>query len=187
MRPESPDQEHRSADRHVQESHRIALVDIHGRIHAPPGLEAIGLQTLRWVVQAAGPDPVRHQRDRLRRFHCVVLPCVRHHPTTVAVRLRSRRQARIARPDAWQAARALYAVHAASCSGVIGSVDFGFDIGMGVEKLCEQQTHLPAVHPVELDPSRVHGLRHLRLLSTGWFIPEVHHSMPAGAPHQLMA
>jgi hypothetical protein len=58
---------------------------------------------------------------------------------------------------------------------------------MSVKELREQQTHLPAVPAVERNSSRVHGLRHLRLLSTGWFIPEVHHSMPAGAPHQLMA
>jgi hypothetical protein len=40
--------------------------------------------------------------------------------------------------------------------GHLGSVNLGFDIRMGVEEFCEQQTHLPAVPAVELNASRVH-------------------------------
>src|SRR4029078_13302059 len=133
-----------------------ALIDVYGSVNAPARFEAVGCQAFRGIVQAAGPDPVRYQRDRLLRFHCY---------------LTSRALVISLRPlfgfDLIGEGSALSLMSGKEFSAEEGpggvlfgrhlfAVDFGFHIGVRSQKLTEQQTHLLAVPTVELDPSRVH-------------------------------
>jgi hypothetical protein len=61
-------QEHQPPHRHVQKRHRIALVDLHRRIHTPARLKAIRHEPVGGVIEVPPQNVVRRQRNRLRRF-----------------------------------------------------------------------------------------------------------------------